>query len=153
MSKQLYEIKGFKELKRKIQALPDKVKRREMVKILRLTARSTVLAARVEAPKSTKAHMLRGGKVIQPGNLKKSIKVETLRRSKVPMVAVGPKSSGKHDGFYGRQFVIPGHRTRAGNFVKPNNFMERGFDRTKGLVSAEMVQRTEKLVQRQIDRL
>lgn len=154
MNKKLIEVQGFPELKKKIQSLAnDKVKRKEIQKILRLSAKSTVAAARVEAPKSDKPHTFRGGKVFQPGNLKKSIKVAVLRRSRVPMVVVGPRSSGKYDGFYGRSFVIPGHRTRGGGSVAPVPFIKRGFESTKGLVTAKAVKATEKYIQKQINRL
>lgn len=153
MSKSIFEIKGFAELQKKIKRLPDKVKRKEIVKILKVSAKSTVTAARAEAPISKKAHTLRG-KVYNPGNLKKSIRTKVMRRSRVPMIIVGPTSTGnKYDGFYGRQFVISGHRTRSGNRVEPNPFMQRGHDRTAGKVSKEMQVKTERYMQKQINRL
>ena len=150
MSKSIYEIQGFDELQNKIKRLPDKVKKREMIKILRASAKSTVAAARDEAPKSKKAHWIRGKK-IQPGNLKKSIKVAVLRRSRNPNIVVGPRSSGKFDGFYGRQFIIKG--TTGKSAIKANPFMERAQRRTEGKVTIETVSKTEKYIQKQIDRL
>lgn len=69
MSKSIVEIKGFDELVRKIKTLPDKAKRKEIIKILRRSAQTTVKVARQEAPKSDKRHTLKGGKEIQPGIL------------------------------------------------------------------------------------
>lgn len=170
MDKLITEIQGFDTLREKIKRLPDKVKRREVLKILRRSARSTVKVARMEAPKSDKPHNSRGKK-IQPGNLRKSIRAASMRRSRVPMVVVGPRSSGKYDGWYGRQFVIPGHniyragfkRNRKGNQaanaagavsrVPANPFMDRAQAITKGKVTADAVAGTEKYIQRQIDRL
>ena len=158
MNKSIYEIEGFDELQRKIKSLPDKVKKKEVNKILRKAAKSTVDAARAFAPKRTQ-------------NLSKSIKVATMTRAKVPMVVVGPRSKGKYDGWYGRQFVIPGHniykagfsRNRKGNKkyndanaagkVAANPFMEKAFNATGGLVSQKAVASTEKYIQKQIDRL
>ncbi|QLE02885.1 HK97 gp10 family phage protein [Galbibacter sp. BG1] len=171
MSRSIFEIKGFKELEQKIKKLPDKAKKREMVKILRKSAQTTVKAARQEAPQSSRPHYLRGGKKIQPGNLKKSIGVQVARKAKNPMIVVRPKSSGKYDGFYGRAFVIFGHnvyragfkRSRKGNrsrnslgakaVIKANPFMNRAYQRTEGKVSQESLKSTEKYIQKLIDRL
>lgn len=152
MNKSIFEIQGFEQLKAKIKSLPDKVKAKEIVKILRRSAKSTIDAARSMAPISKKAHVFRGGKVFQPGNLRKSIRAASMRRSRVPMIIVGPRSSGKYDGFYGRAFVIPGHKTTSG-FVAANDFMARAFRSTGGLVADSAVAATEKYIQKQIDRL
>jgi len=166
VDKLITEITGFDELQKQIKRLPDKIKRREILKILRRSARSTIQASRQEAPQSN-----RKGKSTPVGNLKKSIKAATMRRSSVPMIVVGPRSSGKYDGWYGRLFVIPGHniyrggfrRSRKGNrkfndanragVVPPNPFMERGFARTGGRVAKTAVKSTERYIQKQIDRL
>ena len=73
MAKPIVEITGFPELEKKIKALSDdKSKKREVVGILKQVASSTVKAAKQTAPISKKKHTARG-RVIQPGNLKKSI--------------------------------------------------------------------------------
>lgn len=148
MSKSIFEIRGIDELRAKIKALPDKVKKKEIIKILRQSAKSTVAQGRLEAPKSKKPHSLKGGKLIMPGNLMKSIKVKVMTKARQPMIVVGPRSRGKYDGFYGRQFVIPGHGK-----TPPNPFMERAKNKTEGRVSADAVAKTEKYIQKQIDRL
>lgn len=170
MSRLEIQVKGFDVLTNKIKRLPDKAKRREVLKILRRSARPTVQAARQEAPESDREHTIRG-KVIQPGNLKKSIRPAAMRRSRVPMLVVGPRSSGKYDGFYGRSFVIPGHnlyragfkRNRKGNAsanaagasskVPPNPFMDRAQKRTEGPVSKKALKGMERYVQKLIDKL
>lgn len=171
MSKPIFEIKGMDELQRKIKQLPDKAKKREVIKILRKSAQSTVKQARKEAPKSKKPHYLKGGKKIMPGNLQKSIGVQVARKAKNPMIVVRPKSSGKYDGFYGRAFVIFGHniyragfkRNRRGNkrfnatgarsSVRPNQFMNRAYAKTEGKVSKEALASTEKYIQKLINKL
>ncbi len=171
MSKGIYEITGFKELQAKIKLLPDKVKVKEMRKILRISAKPTVDAAREQAPESKKSHSIRGGKRFEPGNLKKSIKVAVMGKARSPMVVVGPRSKGKYDGFYGRQFVIEGHnlyragfrRNKKGNRtfnaggsvgkVAANPFMERAMNKTKGRVADYAVAKTEKYIQKQISKL
>lgn len=154
MSKQLWELEGFDELQRKLKKLPDKIKRREVVKILRRAARDTVKEARSQAPKSKKAHVFRGGKRFEPGNLRKSIGVQVARKSRNPMIFVKPRSSGKYDGFYGRAFVIPGHKTRGkGRRVPADPFMNRAQEKTQGKVSSESVKGVEDYLKKQIDRL
>lgn len=171
VSKTLYEIKGLKEVTEKIKQLPDKAKRKEVIKILRASAKPTVSSARKEAPVSKKAHVLRGGKKVQPKNLQKSIGVQVARRAKNPMIVVRPKSSGKYDGFYGRAFVIFGHniyrtgfkRNRRGNrgfnstgakgVVPPDPFMNRAREKTEGPVSKDAKARMEKYIQKLIGKL
>lgn len=159
MAKTLFEVQGFEELQAKIKKLSnDKDKRKPVIAILRKSAASTIKAARVLAPKDT-------------GIGAKSIKFEVLRRAKVPMGIVGPRSTGKYDGWYVRQFVIPGHniykagfkRNRQGNKaynasgakskVAPNFFMNKAQQLTQGKVSVEAVASMEKFIQKQIDKL
>lgn len=148
MSSKIYNIEGFKELRQKIKGLPDKVKKREVVKILRQAAKSTLTAARSESPVSK-----RNSTVHPRENLKKSIKIRTLTRAKMPMVVVGPASRGKNDGFYGRLFVIPGFTNKGGTPVAANPFMARAEKISKRAVSNESVSKVEKYLKKQIDRL
>ena len=60
MSKSLVEIEGFAQLQAKLKTLPDKVKKREMLKVLGQVANPTVKAARANAPVSKKAHIISG---------------------------------------------------------------------------------------------
>lgn len=158
MATPLFEVKGFKELQQQLKTLPDKVKRKQVVKILRRASRDTVKEARRQAPKDT-------------GVGAKSIRFEALRRSKNPGGIVGPRSRGKYDGWYMRQFVIPGHniyrrgfkRNRRGNRVynargarkqvAANPFMERAYEVTRGRVLQSSVPALEKYIQQQINRL
>lgn len=158
MPKDLIQIQGFDDLQNKLKKVPDKVKRKEVIKILRRASRDTVKIARSLAPKDT-------------GQGEKSIKFEVLRRSKNPAGIVGPRSRGKYDGYYLRLFVIPGHniyrtgfkRSRRGNRVRntrgakrrvaPVPFMQRAYQITQGKVSNESVTDVEKYIQKQIERL
>ena len=95
MAKSIVEITGFPELERKIKALgDDKSKKREVIGILKQVASSTVKAAKQTAPISKKKHTARG-RVIQPGNLKKSIGTIVGRKGNAkdnPTVYVGPRA-------------------------------------------------------------
>jgi len=157
MSKQLFEIEGFKTLQSKIKRLPDKVKKREMLRVLRAVAKPTVAAARSEAPVGDKVHKRysrRDGSVLgvyNPGNLKKSIGNITGRRGSAKVNAVlyvGPRSKGrKYDGYYGAM-VHGGTK-----FQRPNKYMDRAYNRTKGLVTRDAEDKVAKAIQRQIDKL
>lgn len=154
MAKQLYEIDGFPELLSKIKKLDDRVKRREVLKILGQVANPTVKAARNFAPVSKKPHWQAGKrtkKLIQPQNLKKSIgKIRGKRGyAKVNAVLyVGPRSKGrKYDGWYGA-FVHGGTVKQSAN-----PFMDKAYNQTKGLVTADAEKRVKKYIDKQIKRL
>lgn len=154
MAKSLVEIEGFDRLQAKIQKLDDRVKRREVLKILGQVANPTVKAARTQAPKSKKPHVQAGSrtyKIIQPGNLKKSIgKIRGKRGSaKVNAVLyVGPRAKGrKNDGWYGA-FVHGGTKKQT-----PNPFMDRAYSQTKGRVTADAEDKVKKYLDKQIARL
>lgn len=157
MSKTIFEIEGFDTLQRKIEQLPDKVKRREMLRLMRAAAKPTVSAARQEAPVGNRVHKRysrRDGSLLatyQPGNLRKSIGNITGRKGlgrQNAVIYVGPRSKGrKYDGYYGAM-VHGGTK-----WQKPNPFMKRAYNKTEGRVTKELEERTVKYVQKQIDRL
>ena len=183
MAKELIEIKGFKELQQKLKKLGnDKDKRRTVLAILRKAARSTIKAAKTLSPvskrpmpKKSKAKKKRQ----EAGTGKKSIKFQVMRRAKNPMGIVGPRSTGKYDGWYIRKFVIPGHNVYRAGFKRssheagyadrkwesrnksgdvkgrtaPNYFMDRAKRMTQGRVANSAVPSMEKFIQRKIDQL
>ena len=171
MTNSFFEVKGIDTLSQKLKNAGDKIRRRDVTRVLRAGARDTIIAARGEAPQSDAPHTLKGGKVIEPGNLKKSIKFQVMRRSTNPMGIVGPRSLGRNDGFYGRQFVIPGHnlyragfsRNRRGNRsfnkrgsksrIDANPFMLRAYNRTQSAATARTKQGIERVIQRVLDKL
>ena len=163
MSKELVEIKGFPELKKLIQKLPDKVKRSEVQKILGQVANPTVKAAKEELGKGSGFININGkrykrlrrqiGKtVIQdayvPGYGQRTIAKATMRRAKNPMVVVSPRSRSGKDGYYLRQWIIPGTR-----FMKANPFIDRAYERTKGKVTPDAEKKVAAYIQKQINRL
>lgn len=157
-NKSITKIEGFDTLQRKLKNFPDKVKRKEVIKILRRASKDTVKVARALAPKDS-------------GDGAKSIRFVPLRKSKNPAGVVGPRSRGKYDGFHLRLFVIPGHniyrtgfkRNRNGNRgrnargakrqVAPVPFMAKAHSITQGKVSAKSVAGTEKYLAKQIKKL
>lgn len=159
MSKALVEITGFKDLEQKLKALAnDKQKKTEILRILRKVAQATVKAARRNAPKSKKAHLISGKrtrKVIQPGNLAKSVGTITGRKGGArinPTVYVGPRAKGKHDGFYGN-WVEYGHKVKGGGKSRALPFMKTTYSQTKGQVTKESEQQVAKYIQKRINAL
>lgn len=150
----MVEITGFAELQSKLLQLPDKVKKREMLKLLGQIANATVSAAKANAPVSKKQHIISGKrtrKIIEPGNLKKSIGKITGKRGlgkENAVLYVGPKSKGvKNDGWYG-MFVNKGTVKQ-----QANPFMNRAYEQTKGGVTQDAEAKVTKYIQKQIDRL
>lgn len=154
MAKDFVQIEGFRQLQQQLKKLSDdKSKRKEVLKILGQVANPTVKAVRSFTPVSKKPHIQKRkgqafGTVITPGTGKKSIGKRTMRRAKNPTIVVGPRSTKRADGWYLRQFVIPGTK-----FQKSNPFVDKGYNQTAGKVTADAVRKTSRYFQRQIDRL
>ena len=168
MDKSFVEIKGFSELNKKIKSLAnDKVKRKEVVKILGQVANTTVKAARQLAPTDSGIHVR--GKVYKrkkrqvrnvvvqenytTGFARKSIGKKILRKARNPMLVVRPKDVAingqkKYGGWYVRQMVIRGTK-----YIKSNPFMDKAIAQTKGRVNADGVVKFERYIQKQINKL
>jgi hypothetical protein len=177
MSKDLFEIEGFQELERKIKQLGnDKDKKKEILVILRKKARPVVRAIKQETPVSKKPHYARG-KLISPGNLKRSIGNITGKkgRSRInPTIYVGPRTRGVNDGWYGH-FVHDGVNVynegfkpgkKAGDAARAlsvrgavshttqgNPFQERGWRKVKSGVIKDTERSMQRFIQKRIDRL
>jgi len=98
----------------------------------RKASRSLEAAMYLNAPKS-KNTVLRNGKTIRPGALKRSIKILPLRKS--------------YDIFVGSDFRIAPHahlvefgfNHHNGKFVNGSHFVEKSYNQTKDIVLAELV--------------
>lgn len=165
------EINGFPELIAKIERLADdKDKRKEVVLLLRQVARPTLNAAKNNAPVATKKVSSRG-KIIQPGTLKKSLGFISVK-SENPTVAVGARTKGNNDGWFGH-FVHAGHdvyknskskksslaritNKRKGNVqsrVEGNPFLNDAYESTKTTVTADAEKKMAAFIQRRIAKL
>lgn len=180
MSRALIEVEGFPELLRRLRELAnDRQRKTAMTRVLRKVASGTARVAKLKAPKARKAHLISGKRtrrVVQPGNLKKSIGVITGRKGAArenPTVYVGPRAKGTADGFYGN-FVEYGHNVYRAGFQRQrsssasarlhNNsgaasrtkaipFMAQTYEQTKGQVTAETEKQVVAYIQKTIDRL
>lgn len=179
MSRPVTEISGFRELQEKLKRLAnDKQRKAEVIKVLRAVASGTTRVAKNNAPKSKKPHLISGKRtrrVIQPGNLKKSIGVIVGKRGKAkenPTVYVGPRAKGNNLGFYGN-FVEYGHNIYKAGFKRKrsasakarqhntagsskrtaaNPFMAKTYAETKGHVTAETEQKVVAIIKKSINK-
>jgi hypothetical protein len=159
MSRDLFQVEGFEELRKKIQQLgSDKDKKKEILVILRKRARPLIRAIRTETPESKKAHVISGRrsrKVIQPGNLKRSIGNITGKKGKAkinPTIYVGPRIRGRNDGFYGA-WVHDGSKLPQGGRSKANPFQKRGFNKVESGLVKDTEKSMAKFIQKRINRL
>lgn len=169
------QIQGFNELVEKIRIIKDdKRKKREIISLLKQVAGDTVRVTKKNAPVSKKEHLISGRrsrKIIQPGNLKKSIGVIVAKRGKSgenPTIAVGARAGfkRKNDGYYGHM-VESGHtlylgynrkketkyRKNASMHIEGKFFMKKSFQEAKGKATAESTERIAKYIQRKLERL
>lgn len=147
MSKSIVEIQGFEELQQKIKRLPDKIKRRELLKIYGQVANPTLKAARSFAAVGKRKHTKDAA---GPGNLKRSIKKRIGKKGDEKInavVYVGPSLKGKYKGWYGH-FLEGGTKNMP---AKP--FMQPAYNQTKGQITKDAEVKTAKYIQKQINRL
>jgi len=172
VSKSLVEIKGFPELQSQLKRFVDRVKRKEVLKILGQVANPSLKAAQGFVPVSTQVHYRYTGvkkgirrtnvtgpdKIkINPRNLKKSLKKIVAKRSKINAILdVGAKAARRKgktpDGYYAHMVVKKGFKgtKRVG---KTNDFLKKAYDKTKGGVTKDSEKRVERYLQKQINRL
>lgn len=114
------KIEGMEGVIREIRKLPPKIKRREVVKIMKRQIKPIQRAIKANTPIAERDATIRGVEVPR-GNLKRSITIFTGKNKLHPAVYVGPAmgSKKKHDGFYG-YFIQYGLGTSKGT---PNDFI------------------------------
>ena len=98
----------------------DRMKRLEILKILRRQMKPILAAVKSNTPIATKTITGRNGKVYEPENLKKSFAVRTSPIKKYPNVIVGPRkgNSAKNDGFYAFWIEYGAYDIPASNFIR-----------------------------------
>lgn len=164
MSKNAIEIEGFETLVNLIKKLDDKQKKREMVALLSAMANPTLKVAREQTPVDSGFVTIRGKKyqrktrmvgrtVIEkdsftPGYGRKTIAKATMRNTPNAVVMVGPRSRKGKDGYYLRQWRIPGTKNIAGD-----DFIKRAYDATKGRITADGEKRFRNYIQKKINKL
>jgi len=148
------KIEGMEELTRQIQNIPnDKVKRRELLKILRRQSKPLLASIKSKVPISDGFIKVRGGSVkrknktnqtgeVEAMNLKKSFKIKTGKSKMMPNVAVGPNRGGrgKNDGWYAH-FVLYGTK-----HIQGDDFVKRGADQVLPAISVTASEQLRKYI-------
>lgn len=145
-----FKIDGLEGVIREIQSISDdKVKRSEILKVLRRQSKPILGAIKSNTPIAEEVVSFRGVEY-NPGNLKKSMAIKTSPSKNYPNVLIGPRKGRngrkalKNDGFYA--FWIQ-YGTK---FQKPNDFIWKAsaplMDGTNTKMSAELEKYLEKKI-------
>ncbi|WP_435263459.1 HK97-gp10 family putative phage morphogenesis protein [Tenacibaculum sp. nBUS_03] len=154
MSRGLFEVEGFDGLSSKLKKLgDDKTKRKPVERILMRLANPTLKLVKSKAPVSKTPHILkrknqRFGTWVLPGTGKKSIGKKVMRKAKNPMVSISPRSTKRADGWYLRQFVIPGTKK-----IASNPFIDQALEQTKSGVTKDAEKRMSKFIEKEVKKL
>ena len=169
MANKQINVVGLEELKRKILKLDDKMTRIQVLKVQRRSAKPIIARFREELPKGSVEHTrtTKGegatSTTYKPGNLRRSVKAETVPAKKVggnPQVVVRPSVKGKADGYYRFMVVQQGTKlgsTSRGSRIGSNTVVEKARNRTaksmNSLATRDYEKKMAKQLQRQIDKL
>ncbi len=116
----------------KLKRLPLAYQKKVLKKIYKRNAKPLIATAKGNIPKAAKTvHRYSNGKIVasySPGNLRRSIGVLPLRRSR--SVFVGPRTGGnrKNDGWYGHFLELGTVKQRG------IHYMERAYKATRNIV-------------------
>lgn len=149
-----YDIKGISQVVAEIKKLDDKLKRRELLKILRRQSKPVLRAIKQNTPvydydviRTRKSD----GKqfTYEPGNLKKSMAIKTGKSKTKPTVMIGPRQGerAKYDGYYA--FFI-----QYGTFNQsPNDFIAKAAEPLIGTVATSASAETKRYLEKKIKEL
>ncbi len=162
MANDLTKIEGFAELNAKLKQLPDKVKRKEVLKIQKQVAKPIIAAYSKALPIGTRDKK-KNGTTYPKGSLSKSVKAVAVPAGKVggnPSIVIRPGKKGKHDGFYKFMVVRKGQvlgSTKRGSRVGPNTVVDKARDQALSSVGATaekaVADKTAIYIQKQINKL
>lgn len=152
MANLFYSVEGFEEVSKKLTKLPDKLKKRKVMQILRDASRPMVKGVKNEAPiiESGRSMWIKDvGKTIDPRSLKKSIGFIAAKRTKNPVGYIGPRTGKrtKNDGFMGFWIV------RGSINHSPDDFITRGAMPFKNSVQANIEKSVEKIILREAKKM
>ena len=126
----VFEIEGVQNVAREIKSLSsDKMKRREILKVLRRQAKPLVETMRRNAPVADRDITIRGV-TYSPNNLRKAIATKTSPSKKYPNVLVGPRygrGANNYDGFYA-WWIEYGTGTLTSNPTGAKNFVKKTWE-------------------------
>lgn len=144
------EVKGFKQLNKKLKQLSDSAKRSEVIKLQRRLAKPIEKAYAAELPEDS-------------GTLKKSVGTKAVPRSKTggnPSIVIRPGKKGKNDAYYqfmvvkkGENLAGNGRGSRKGKNTVVEKARDRALQRVGPSAKNEAVDKTADYIQKQINRL
>ncbi len=163
------KIEGLDKLFKELKNLPDKLKRKELLKILRTSARPTLNTAKANLKRimsQTKGRYPAWYKT--SGNLVKSLGLITGKNMENPTILVGARVKGGNKGFHahflelgtvkrkkkGKGFKRKKETYTGSNlgYVKPQPFLRPAYDAHKQMAAKELEQSIAKYLQKQINR-
>lgn len=128
-----FKIEGIEGITREIKSLSDdRVKRREILKILRRQCKPVLNSLKQNTPVAETAIKIRGV-TYSPGNLKKAMAIKTSPSKLYPNVLVGPrygKGAKSYDGFYA-WWIEFGKGTHENNPTGGRNFIQKTWNQSK----------------------
>ena len=148
MAKSTIHIEGLEDVIDEIKGITDdKVKRREILKILKRQSKPILRAIKANTPIAEEVKTVRGVKY-EPGNLKKSMAIKTSPSKSYPNVLIGPRkgrsSRIKNDGFYAFWIQYGTVNQKANDFI--GEAAARVNDAVGNKMSAELKKYLEKKI-------
>ena len=151
-----YDIKGFDQVALHIQSLSDdKMKRSEILKILRRQMEPVVDKMKQNAPNQRTKEIKVGDTIYPPQELKNSIAVKTSPSKKYPNVLVGPRYGGgakKFDGFYAF-WIEYGVGKHINNPTGKKNFIQKTYNEMSGKIYTQASAELTKYIKRKAKKL
>jgi len=150
-----FKIEGLEGVSREIKSLSsDKMKRREILKVLRRQAKPLVQAMRQNAPVADRDIVVRG-KIYSPNNLRKAIAIKTSPSKKYPNVLVGARygrGGKKYDGFYA-WWIEYGVGTHTSNPTGAKNFVQKTWQQKGESVKTQASDQLKKYIDKKAKKL
>ncbi|MAO22445.1 MAG: hypothetical protein CMJ25_16995 [Phycisphaerae bacterium] len=150
-----YKIEGFEGVMLEIQSLDDKMKRSEILKILRRQMQPVLDKMKQNAPNQRTEKINVRGTDINPQELKNSLAIKTSPAKKYPNVLVGPrygKGKKKFDGFYA-WWIEYGVGTHSANPTGKKNFIQKTYSETSDKIYTEASDKLKKYIKRKAKKL
>ncbi len=158
------KIEGIADVSRQITSLvDDKMKRSEILKILRKQVKPLLREVKNQTPVAQKVLQVRDRKY-SIGNLRDSMKIKTSKMKHYPNVLVGPRMGGKKnketgladgDGFYAFfiQYGYAGTRHSGSNKIPARDFIHDAFKKVGASVERNTSKDLERYINRKIKKL
>jgi hypothetical protein len=151
-----FDIKGFNQVALEIKSLSDdKVKRSELLKILRRQMKPVLEKMRQNAPNQRTKEIRVGDTIYPPQELKNSLAIKTSPLKHIARVLVGPRygrGAKKHDGFYAF-WIEYGVGKHINNPTGKKNFIQKTYNEMSDKIYTQASAELTKYIQRKVKKL